>query len=123
MAAHHHPVCFHDGDEARKDPDFGLCQLDATKDRAEDFTKNIFFVVTTFGDHPIHHLFPTICHSKLHHLKKVFQETLAEFSERTEALTQLQFLVGTYQQFVRETPGTINQPSWRNAESMNAKRK
>ncbi|CAL8094431.1 unnamed protein product [Orchesella dallaii] len=78
-ASHHHPEIFHDGDEGLPDPDFGIGQLDATRDRAENFFNNLFVTLVTFGHHPLHHLFPTICHSKLPYLTSVFQQTVREF--------------------------------------------
>lgn len=32
-AAHHHPDIYHEGDAMRDNPDWGLCQLDAVRDR------------------------------------------------------------------------------------------
>jgi fatty acid desaturase len=103
-AAHHHPDIFHDGDEARKDPDFGLCQLDATRDRAGDPHKNFLVIMITFGEHCLHHLFPTVCHSKLRHLKGVFEETLQEFSEQFPAMTQWELYRGCLKQIARTEP-------------------
>ncbi|CAG7727030.1 unnamed protein product [Allacma fusca] len=103
-AAHHHPDIFHDGDEARKDPDFGLCQLDAVRDRAGETHKNFLVIMITFGDHSLHHLFPTVCHSKLPHLKGVFEETLQEFSEQFPALTQWELYRGCLKQLARTEP-------------------
>ncbi|ODM92570.1 Cytochrome b5-related protein [Orchesella cincta] len=100
-SAHHHPLCFHDGDESRPDPDFGLCQLDATASKTDWYHQNLFSVLTTFGDHPNHHLFPTVCHGKLKYLKGVVDETLQEFSEELLQFTQWQLFVGTHQQLRR----------------------
>ena len=33
IAAHHHPDIYHAGDTQRRDPDWGLCQLDTVRDR------------------------------------------------------------------------------------------
>jgi hypothetical protein len=104
-AAHHHPACFHDGDETRPDPDFGLCQLDAVRERSGEVHKNLFVVLTTFGDHSLHHLFPSVCHSKLPNLEAVFKETLKEFMPEPYApLPYIDFFIGAHQQMIRTTP-------------------
>lgn len=33
VAGHHHPDIYHHGDATRDNPDWGLCQLDAIRDR------------------------------------------------------------------------------------------
>lgn len=80
-----------------------LCQLDATKGKSDWFHKPLFSVLTTFGEHPLHHLFPTICHSKLSHLKPALEETLKQFSEEFPQLTQLELFIGTHKQIGRTT--------------------
>jgi fatty acid desaturase len=102
-AGHHHPVCFHDGDEPRPDPDFGLCQLDATKDKTHDICDNLFVILSTFGNHPMHHLFPAICHSKLHHIKPIMEATVKEFDEENKRFSQWQLVVGLQEQYARNT--------------------
>ncbi|OXA46666.1 Cytochrome b5-related protein [Folsomia candida] len=96
-------VGFHDGDEARHDPDFGLCQLDSTLDKADDFHKTELAVLTTFGEHPLHHLFPSVCHSKLPLLKPIFEQVLHEFLENNRYASQLELFIGTHRQYARVT--------------------
>ncbi|CAG7828153.1 unnamed protein product [Allacma fusca] len=103
-ASHHHPVCFHDGDEARPDSDFGLCQLDASSERTDDDRENLLVALTTFGFHPLHHLFPTVCHSKLQYLKPVVKETLEEFEEEINKFPHWQLFTGMYLQAGRNKP-------------------
>jgi cytochrome b involved in lipid metabolism len=98
---HHHPNIFHDGDEARPDPDFGLGQLDATRDRVETVFQNLFLVLITFGHHTLHHLFPTVCHSKLPLLEGVFVETLKEFEEEWIKFPHWELYLGLYKQLAR----------------------
>ncbi|CAG7724967.1 unnamed protein product, partial [Allacma fusca] len=105
---HHYPACFHDGDETRPDPDFGLCQLDAVADRIGDEMDNTVFALATFGHHSIHHLFPTVCHSKLMHLHPLVKSTLEEFQEDMWELTKRQFFTATYRQVARNTPNPFN---------------
>ena len=81
-----------------------LCQLDATKDRAENINENLFFNMVSFGDHPAHHLFPTVCHSKLHHVRPIMKETMKEFGMEYEQIGQLDMYSGLYQQYARTKP-------------------
>ncbi|CAG7829100.1 unnamed protein product [Allacma fusca] len=103
-AAHHHPICFHDGDEPRPNPDYGLCVLDATCVKIEDYSRNLFQIMTTFGDHNLHHLFPAICISKIHHIKPIVEETVKEFNEQLIYLTQGQLHTGMLDQLARNRP-------------------
>jgi len=100
-AAHHHPDIFHDGDDARTDPDFGLCQLDAVRDRPGNWTTNVFLVMMTFGNHSLHHLFPTVCHSKLPYLQDVYAQHLKEYGEKFPAMTQWELYLGCLRQLAR----------------------
>ncbi|OXA47486.1 cytochrome b5-related protein [Folsomia candida] len=102
--AHHHPNSFHDGDEARPDPDFGLCQLDATHGKSDNFHKPLLSILTTFGQHPMHHLFPTVCHSKLEALKPIVHQVLAEFEEKLPLLSQFELFMGAQVQMGRSKP-------------------
>merc|ERR1719300_856601 len=62
-AAHHHPDIYRAGDDPRGQ-DWGIYQLDATRD--VDGKASIYWLkMTTYGDHQLHHLFPTVDHSKL----------------------------------------------------------
>ncbi|XP_024085522.1 cytochrome b5-related protein-like [Cimex lectularius] len=78
-AAHHHPELFHDGDEPRdKDLDWGLAQIDTVRDRVE-IKGNVPLTLVLFGEHCLHHLFPTVDHAHLHKLYPLLEETLDEF--------------------------------------------
>ncbi|CAG7816722.1 unnamed protein product [Allacma fusca] len=103
-AAHHHPICFHDGDESRPKPDYGLCMLDATGTKVEDINKSLFQLMTTFGEHHLHHLFPAVCISKLGHIKPIVEETVLEFKEEMIFLNQWELLKGMHEQLARVEP-------------------
>lgn len=45
----------------------------------QELRTNAFLSLTNFGDHCLHHLFPTLDHGILHQLYDIFFETLAEF--------------------------------------------
>jgi len=55
----------------RADYDWGICQIDAVRDYIE-INSSEFLGLVTFGDHCLHHIFPTIDHWNLHHLYPVF---------------------------------------------------
>lgn len=80
---------------------FRIGQLDSTRDKAEGIFQNVFLALVTFGRHPLHHLFPTVCHSKLEYLKPVFEETLKEFQLDYPGMSQKDFYFGYYQQLAR----------------------
>ena len=104
IAAHHHPDIWHHGDELRyKSNDWGIRQIEAVRDR-KDVTGNLFLVVTLFGDHTLHHLFPTVDHSKLKHLYPVLLETCQEFNIDFELYSIPSLLIGKYQQLARNQP-------------------
>lgn len=74
---HHHTEVFHDNDEL-KSMDFGIYQLAATFDKAE-LAKYHFFNLATFGNHVMHHMFPTLDHAVLPQLRKILLDTCNEF--------------------------------------------
>lgn len=103
-AAHHHPKIFHDGDSPREENmDWGIYQLDAVMDRT-DITGSHFLVLTNYGDHGLHHLFPTIDHGKLQYLYPVFQEVCREFGVELKMTTQFKLILGQYRQLVKIEP-------------------
>lgn len=85
-----------------------LCQLDATKAKTDWYHKPLISVLTTFGEHPMHHLFPTVCHSKLKYIKPIVLETLQEFSEGFPEMTQWELFIGTHLQMARTKPNPVS---------------
>uniref|UniRef100_A0A6P7FSX8 Cytochrome b5-related protein n=1 Tax=Diabrotica virgifera virgifera TaxID=50390 RepID=A0A6P7FSX8_DIAVI len=103
-AGHHHPDVFHDGDAPRgKKFDWGLGQLDALLDRKE-ITGSHFLVLTNFGDHALHHFFPTLDHGQLQHLYPVFKEVCNQFNVDLRMVSQIETIKGSFQQLVRVEP-------------------
>ncbi|KAJ8929856.1 hypothetical protein NQ314_017461 [Rhamnusium bicolor] len=89
-AAHHHPDIFHDGDASRK-----------------DITGSHFLVLTNFGDHALHHLFPTIDHGLLEYLYPVFLEICEQFGIEWKLSSQLELVKGQFRQLAKVTPNVI----------------
>lgn len=98
-AGHHNPTNVHEGDEF-KSLDYGLYQLRCTVDRIEA-KSNLFMTLTHFGDHLLHHLFPSLDHSLLPQLKECLVETCNDFNEELTECTMLDGLVGQLKQLSR----------------------
>uniref|UniRef100_A0A1Y1KP17 Cytochrome b5-related protein n=1 Tax=Photinus pyralis TaxID=7054 RepID=A0A1Y1KP17_PHOPY len=106
-AAHHHPDAFHEGDAPRaKKLDWAIHQLDTTYDRYK-VTGNSFLVLTTFGDHALHHIFPTLDHGALKYLYPVFEKTMKEFGLGHQMRSQTEMFIGQFRQLARDTPHVL----------------
>ena len=110
--AHHHPDMFHAGDgEFRYGLDWGLAQLDATGD-CKDVTGSLLAELTLFGNHILHHLFPTLDHGLLDSLRPVLEQTCTDFNlpqqlANTPAYNQRELIIGNLQQLARTQPRNI----------------
>uniref|UniRef100_V5GUE1 Cytochrome b5-related protein n=1 Tax=Anoplophora glabripennis TaxID=217634 RepID=V5GUE1_ANOGL len=106
-AAHHHPEIFHDGDSPRSQQgyDWGLSQLDALMERKET-TGSQFMVLTNFGDHCLHHMFPTLDHGSLEHLYPIFNDVLDKYGVNLRMISQWDAVIGGFQQLVRVEPNS-----------------
>ncbi|RZB40751.1 Cyt-b5 and/or FA desaturase domain containing protein [Asbolus verrucosus] len=104
-AAHHHPDIFHDGDTPRPkhEMDWGIYELDAVMDR-KDITGSHFLVLTNFGDHALHHLFPTIDHGLLEYLYPTFLKTCADFGIEWKLSSQIELVKGQFMQIAKVKP-------------------
>ena len=108
MLAHHHPDMFHAGDgQFRYGLDWGLAQLDATGD-SKDVTGSLFFELTFFGNHVLHHLFPALDHGILDYLRPILRQTCADFHLPDQVVQsinknydQKDLLLGTLRQLAR----------------------
>lgn len=99
-AGHHlSPSSVHEGDEF-KSLDYGIYQLAATIDRVE-MKPNLFIRLTHFGDHVLHHLFPSLDHSVLPHLRETLIKTCEEFDAKYQECTILQAIAGQFKQLGR----------------------
>lgn len=100
IASHHHPEIYHAGDIPRPETDWGLRQMDSVRDITQK-KDSFFLVATTFGHHTLHHLFPTVDHSKLHLLYPILEETCREFNIKYQTFSQWQMFKGMHQQLMR----------------------
>ncbi|KAH8246349.1 hypothetical protein KR038_001269 [Drosophila bunnanda] len=99
-AAHHDPRILHDGDAQRKDFDWGLYQLDTIIDRG-DIKWSDLLVLTHFGEHALHHLFPTLDHGVLKHLYPELRQTMKEFDVELREINHWGHIKGQNQQLLR----------------------
>lgn len=99
-AAHHDPRIYHEGDVSREDRDWGLYQVDTIIDRG-DLKGSQFLVLTHFGEHALHHLFPTLDHGILPQLYPVLYETLDEFKCELRECTHFEHIIGQHKQLLR----------------------
>ncbi|XP_054741864.1 cytochrome b5-related protein [Anastrepha obliqua] len=104
-AAHHDPEIYHEGDANREDRDWGLFQVDTIIDRG-DLKHSQFLVLTHFGDHILHHLFPTLDHGILPQLYPILYETLEEFKGKLRECNHLEHILGQHKQLLRTKPNT-----------------
>lgn len=102
-AAHHDPRIYHEGDASRDDRDWGLFQVDTIIDRG-DLKGSQFLVLTHFGDHVLHHLFPTLDHGILPQLYPILYETLEQFKCELRECNHLEHLLGQHKQLLRTKP-------------------
>ncbi|XP_063983711.1 cytochrome b5-related protein-like isoform X2 [Diachasmimorpha longicaudata] len=99
-AAHHHPDIFHDGDNPRKDLDWGLLEMDAVRDR-EVVDDSYILTLTQFGLHSLHHLLPTVDHSYLPLCLPALEDTCREFGVDLGKLTPWELIKGQFRQLRR----------------------
>ncbi|CAG9559666.1 unnamed protein product [Danaus chrysippus] len=107
-AAHHHPDAIKDGDQPRNPtPDWGEHQVEALLDR-KDINNSTFAVLTMFGDHALHHMFPTIDHSILKHLHPTFIQLCEKFQANYRVSTQFKMVIGQIKETMRTEFKTID---------------
>lgn len=99
-AAHHHPEIFHSGDQIPDEIDFGIYQIATVIDR-EDVKGSQFAVLTSFGDHCLHHMFPTLDHGILPQLYPIFHKTCEEFEVVYRECPWLHHIIGQHRQLAR----------------------
>lgn len=105
-AGHHNYTNVHEGDEF-KSLDYGMYQLRCTVDRVEA-KSNLFMTLTHFGDHMLHHLFPSLDHSLLPQLRETLVATCKDFEEELTECSMLDALIGQFKQLSRTNPIRLN---------------
>lgn len=77
-AGHHNPLIWHQGDDIVDKVDWGIFQIISVA-RFEAIDNNLLLTSTSFGNHALHHLLPTVDHSKLPLVQDVYVKTCKEF--------------------------------------------
>lgn len=100
-AAHHHPDAIKDGDQPRNvTPDWGVHQVEALLER-KDVNSNAFAALTLFGDHTLHHMFPTLDHGVLKYLYPILLELCEKFQANYRMSTQFNMVIGQLKETTR----------------------
>ncbi|XP_075220368.1 cytochrome b5-related protein-like isoform X2 [Lycorma delicatula] len=91
---------------SRNDKDWGLNQIDAVNDRIE-VAATFPWAHLSFGDHTLHHMFPTLDHDILSELYPVFEKTCLEFGVEFRFNTTWNLFKGQFHQLTRTLPNTV----------------
>lgn len=75
---HHSPNIWHEGDKIVDSLDWGIFQI-VSSSRADFVDRSLLLTVTSFGNHVLHHLLPTVDHSKLPLVHDVYIKTCKEY--------------------------------------------
>lgn len=67
---------------------------------------NLFLVMILFGDHTLHHLLPTVDHSKLPLVYPAFLETCQQFNIPFKFVSALEMVKGKYLQVANNKPNS-----------------
>lgn len=98
-SGHHSPEIIHEGDEL-KSLDFGMFQMGATVDRIEG-GKTQFMILTLFGEHTLHHLFPTLDQALLPQLHDILYATCKEFELEFRKFSWYKLFKGQFKELAR----------------------
>lgn len=91
-----------------KTNDFGIFQMNTVIDR-RDIKQSQFWTLVTFGQHTLHHMFPTLDHGILPQLHETLLETCQEFKVELREFSWWPLIVGQFQQLQREKPRTLKE--------------
>lgn len=84
--------------------DWGIYSIDTVMDRQE-LRCNTLLALANFGDHALHHLFPTLDHGILPELYDLLYETLEEFEAECQCYPWFfETIKGQFQQLSRVEP-------------------
>lgn len=66
-----------------------------------DITGSHFLVLTNFGDHALHHMFPTLDHGTLELLYPALKKTCKRFNVDLRMASQWELAKGSFKQIMR----------------------
>lgn len=67
----------------------------------KDLKSSDILVVTHFGEHTLHHLFPSLDHGILSQFHDIFLKTCQEFNTELAECSWLEHIIGQHQQLSR----------------------
>lgn len=76
-------------------PDWGLHEIESVMDR-KDINGSHFKIMTFFGNHVLHHLFPTLDHAVLTYLYPTFVEHAKKYRANFRMTSQFDLFIGQY---------------------------
>lgn len=86
--------------------DWGILTMDTVMDR-DDIKGNTLLTLSHFGDHCLHHLFPTIDHALLPELYETLILTCKEFEIEVRDSRWWNLIVGQFEQLIRTEPNPV----------------
>lgn len=88
--------------------DWGIFSIDTVMERQE-LKGNKLLALTQFGDHALHHLFPTLDHAVLSELYDILFETLLEFEAELQCYSWFfETIKGQFKQMTRTKPMVLS---------------
>ncbi|KAH9642026.1 hypothetical protein HF086_008713 [Spodoptera exigua] len=73
-----------------------------------DINSSLFRSMTFFGDHALHHLFPTLDHGILKQLYPVFLEHCEKFKANFRLTSSFDLFIGQLRMAVKENPNVLD---------------
>lgn len=108
-AGHHSHTNFFEEDVPREEYiDWGIHQLDTVVERVE-YAGHHFKSLTRFGDHALHHLFPTLDHAELKYLYPTLIEHCKKFEVQLRMTTVYNALISHSKQLIRKRPNNFKE--------------
>lgn len=80
--------------------DWGIYQLDSAMDRIL-LTKSLFMSFTHFGDHTLHHLFPTLDQGVLNYLYPIVEKTCIQFGVEIQKKSDVEIIKDQFKQIAK----------------------
>ncbi|XP_039750160.1 cytochrome b5-related protein-like isoform X2 [Pararge aegeria] len=88
--------------------DWGIHQMDTIVERVE-YMEDHFKSITRFGDHALHHLFPTLDHAELKYLYPTLLEHCEKFDTQLRVTTFYNALISHSKQLIRKWPNNFRE--------------
>lgn len=85
-----------------------MFELEAVMDRT-DINGNLFKVMTFFGDHALHHLFPILDHAHLPYLYPIFFEHCEKYKAKYTTTSQFDLFIGQLKMAVKTRPSLLEE--------------